>query len=785
MDHRSLKVLEYDTLLGFLKDLSISPLGQRRCLGLRPLTDPLLIESRLNEVMELKEILQTVGDLPLGGLKDIGDLLRRLDVEGTVLDVQEILSLSAMIALSKGLRKFFQRPEIRAPILREKVSGLASHKSLEREILHAVSPKGEILDRASPQLSALRHRLAEVRQRAKETLERLLRREDLQPIFQEDFITLRNGRYVLLVKVEFKGRLEGIIHDQSQSRMSVYFEPLQVVPFNNEISVLYAEEKEEEYRILSDLSRQIRADLPSLWADYEILGELDCLYAMARLSLLLNGTKPALNEEGRILLKEARNPLLSLRQVEKVVPVDLRMEGGVRTLIISGANAGGKTVALKTLGLLTLMVQTGLPIPVAEGSEAAVFREVFAVIGDEQSLTENLSSFSGHLLHVNAILEHSGPHSLVLLDELGGGTNSSEGAALAMGFLDLFREKGASVVVTTHFDGLKAYGFLHPDVENVSVRFDEKTMEPLYLLSYGTTGTSHALMVAERLGISEKVLRRARQHLVGGGEELTQALKGLEEARREAELQRHAWAKAKEEAERERKRFRELLQKIQEGREAILRRAEERVRKSVQMAEEELKNWLRSQKERPPSQVRPREIQKIKATFLTPFQKKRSRVGSSGFTTGERVRIESLGKEGVLVQVEEKANRAEVMTEKARWIIPLHDLARVSKTEPGGEGGGRETLRPFTPPFEKPPEEALTELNVIGLTIDEALPLVDKFIDQALLHGKEKVQIIHGIGSGRLRAAIQRYLNEHRGVRQVSPADLRHGGAGVTVVELR
>ncbi len=735
--------------------------------------------------MELKEVLQTVGEIPLGGLKDLSDLLKRLEVEGTVLDVQEILGIHAMIVLAKGLKRFFQRPEVRAPLLQQKAARLSTHKALEREILHAVNPKGEILDRANPALSEIRRRLTETRERAKGILERLLRRQDLQPIFQEDIITLRNGRYVLLIKSEFKHRLEGIIHDQSQSRMSLYFEPLEVVPFNNEINVLASEEKEEEYRILSDLSRQIKEDLPSLRTDFEILGEFDCLNAMARLSLLLNGIKPLLNEEGKIVLKQARNPLLSLQEGRKVVPVDLRLEGGVRTLIISGANAGGKTVALKTLGLLTLMVQSGLPIPVAEGSEAAIFQEVFAVIGDEQSMEENLSSFSAHLLHVNTLLEASGPRSLVLLDELGGGTNSSEGAALAMGFLDLFRAKGASLVLTTHFDGLKAYGFLYPDVENVSVRFDEKTLEPLYTLSYGTTGTSNALLVAERLGISEKVLGRARAHLVGSGEELTRILMSLEKARREAEEERLEWIRAREEADQERERLKEVLERIRRRREEIFSRAEERARRAVLKVEEELKTWLKREKEKTPAQVRRKEIHRIKETVLASFPRRRSGIRSGGFIPGDRVKIESLGKEGILMQVEERTRRAEVVTEKARVSVPLGDLHRLPDLEAVTGGGKGLVEAPATQFPVKSAEEVLTELNVIGLTVDEALPLVDKFIDQAILHGRERVQIIHGIGTGKLRTAIHRYLNAHQGVKQTSPAEVRQGGAGVTVVELR
>jgi DNA mismatch repair protein MutS2 len=781
MDHRSLKVLEFYSLLDILKDFSISPVGKKRCLALKPATDRFLIESRLTEVIELKEVLKTLGDIPLRGLKDIEELLKRLEVEGSVLQVQEILDIHQSMALGKGLRRFFLKPEVKAPSLQEKISKLSSLKALEREVLQAIHTKGEILDRASPDLSDIRHRLGAAREKAKGVLEHLLHREDLRPIFQEDFITIRNGRYVLLIKSDFKHRLEGIIHDQSHSHMSLFFEPLQVVPFNNEISILTAEEKEEEYRILADLSEKIRGELPSLWSDFEIFGELDLLYAMARLTLLLKGIKPELNEDGRIMMREARSPLLSLQKEAQVVPVDLRMGESIRSLIISGANAGGKTVALKTLGLLTLMVQSGLPIPVAEGSEAALFEEVFAVIGDEQSMEENLSTFSAHLLHVNEILEKAGPRSLILLDELGVGTNSSEGSALAMGFLDLFREKGASVVVTTHFDSLKAYGYLHPDVENVSVRFDEKTLEPLYVLSYGSSGLSNAFLVAEKLGVSETVLERAHQHHNGSGQEMARALERLERLKADAERQRLQWISKREEADQDHQRLKEILDRIRRGREEILSRAEEKARKATQKVEEELKTWLRLQKEKPPSQVRRKEIHEIRERSFPLIRRRGPHARAGGFKVGDRVKINNLEKTGIVLKAEESLNRAEVMMEKARVIVQLNDLIRVSDQEENGETVRREG--PCWPL--RAVEEIPAELNVIGLTVDEALPMVDKFIDQALLQGLEKIQIIHGIGSGRLRTAIGNYLKTHRGVKQFTPAEVPRGGTGVTVIELR
>ncbi len=783
MDDRSLKLLEFFHLLDILKEYAISPLGQKRCEALRPFKDLPSIQSRLTEVMELKKILEIEGEIPLRGLKDIEKILNKLGIEGSIFDVQELLDLHDQMVLCKGLRRFFQKLEkIKVPRLQEKISKLSYQKALEKEILQAINMKGEILDRASPVLLDTRHRLGEVREKAKGVLENLLHQEELQPIFQEHFITLRNGRYVLLIKSDFKHRLEGIIHDQSQSRMTYFLEPLQVVALNNEINILMGEEKEEEVRILADLSEKVREESQNLWNDFERLGELDFLYAMAKLSIRLKSVQPLLNEEGRVKMGEVRNPLLTLQREDQVVPIYLRMGDGIRVLIVSGANACGKTVALKTLGLLTLMAQSGLPIPVAEGSHVGIFQDIFAVIGDEQNIEENLSTFSSHLLHVNQILEKAGPHSLVLLDELGVGTHAQEGCALAMGFLDRFRKSGASIVVTTHFDRLKAYGYLHPDVENVAVEFDEETLEPRYTLAYGSSGWSNAFLVAEKLGISGKVLEAAHTHRNGSGEEVTRALETLERLKSDTEKERLEFFKMKQEVGLERQKLKKLLETIKNRKDDIFTKAEEKARKTVQKVEEELKEWARRRKEEKISLgLQRKELQEIKEKFFPSNRGKGTPTVPGGLKIGEHVRIESLRSMGILTHVKKRVGEAEVLTDKAKVKAPLSEIVQVTEEEERRETG----IQKGQPFFKGEIPEPYSQLNVMGLTVEDALPKVDKFIDQALLHGLEKIHIIHGVGSGRLRNAIGQYLNGHRAVKNFSPGETMKGGRGITIVELR
>ena len=784
MNDRSLKALEFFQVLEALKEFSVSPLGQRRCETLRPSGHLPIIRSRLTEVLELKEVLGIHGDLPLQGLKDVEEVLRKLEVEGAALTVLEILDLYHHMVLAKDLRRFFLKLGTDTfPHLQEKISGLSSLKALEKEILQAIHPKGEILDRASPKLSEIRDRMGKVRERAKGVLENMLHREELQPLFQEQFITLRNGRYVLLLKSEHKHQLEGIIHDQSQSGMTFFFEPLQVVAFNNEINILMGEEKEEELRILSDLSQKLRDEKEALWKDLEILGEMDLLYAMARLSIQLKGVQPFLNEEGKVDMRGAKHPLLLLQEGSQVVPIALRMGDGIKVLMVSGANGGGKTVALKTLGLLTAMVQSGLPIPVSEGSQVAVFQEIFALVGDEQNIAENLSTFSSHLLHLDQILSQAGPGSLVLLDELGVGTHASEGSALAMGFLDQLSERGATVVVTTHFDRLKLYGYLHHEVENVAVEFDEETLEPKYTLAYGASGMSNAFLVAEKLGISSKVVEKARRYLEGDEQEVAKTLAILERLRAEAEKERQGLLTMKEEVRLERQRLKELLERIKSKRQEIISQAELKGRKALQKLEEELKGWLEQRKK---EKVRlglrsyRKELSDIKEKFFPSVRPHGNLGRKGGLKVGEHVRIVSLDQGGVLMSLDEPSSQAEVMTEKARVKTFLSDLEKVTE---GEKERGQE--RPGGPWRGEDAQEISSQLNVIGLTVDDALPKVDKFIDQALVHGLEKVQIIHGVGSGRLRSAIGKFLHDHQGVKTYAPGDKMRGGNGITVVELR
>lgn len=790
MDDRSLRVLEFYRLLDVMKEFSISPLGRKRIERLRPTTELPIILTRLSEVIELKEILETSEDIPLRGLKDIEGTLMKLDIEGAVLEVKDLLDICTHIQLCKGLKRFFLRFEPpKVTHIWQKISRFSYLKNLERDILWAINQKGEILDRASPKLSEVRDQIKKIRNKINQVLENLLMHDDLGHIFQDRFITIRNGRHVLPVKSDYKNRIEGIIHDQSQSGMTIFLEPIEVIGLNNEMNILLAEEKAEEYKILKGLSDKARIERDKLWSDFEILAELDMLYAMARLSIVLQGIKPVIEDGGSIDIRGARNPILVLQREKDVVPIDLKIGNDKKVLIISGANAGGKTVALKTMGLLSLMVQSGLPIPVSEGSRVAIFDQIYAVIGDEQDIGENLSTFSSHLIHVNEILEKSGDRSLILIDELGVGTNAREGCALAMGFLDQFREKGALVVVTTHFDNLKLYGYIHEDVENVAVEFDEETLEPKYKLVYGCSGLSNAFLVAERLGISKKVIDLSKQYADGSDQELSEKLKTLEELKRKIEKESLELVRLKEEVNTERKRLKELLDGIKGKRQEIFLKAEEKAKTILKKLEEEVSQWVREKREEiknsneklKPLYKYKREIKEIREKFFPHPKHNEYRKIEGTLRIGENVRIEALKSTGILTRIDENSDKAEILTDRVKVKAPVSQIIKIEGGEAKINSFSRKDLLSVDQGF----NEAPSQLNVIGLTVEDALPEIDKFIDRAILHGLEKIYVIHGIGSGRLRSAIAGFLKDHPGVKQFSSADKTKGGPGVTVIELR
>ncbi len=751
MEERSLRVLEYPVFLEGLKFLTSSEVGQALCLSLRPSSQIAEVETGLREAAEAADLLKEAGEIPLHGLQEIRPLLTEARVEGTYLSPENLLGIKSTAAAAGRTGKFLRTPRPFPPRLEKWAEEIPDLRDLHGRLDSAIGPRGEILDFASPELRKIRREISLVRSRIRQDLEALWQRDEFRRIFQEEIITLRNERYVVAVKAEFKNALPGIIHDQSQSRATFFVEPLSTLEENNQLNLLLQDEKEEERRILQDLTAEVRRRTGELHRAVEVLGHLDLVMAKAKWAGKFRGSIPSLNTRGTWRLLNARHPLLE----PNAVPIDLELKPGQSTLIISGANAGGKTAALKTLGLLTLIAQSGVPIPADDGSEVSVFARVFADIGDEQDLRENLSTFSAWVRSISRILQESDSSSLVLLAEVGGGTDPVEGAALTMALLDGLRARRAKTIVTTHLHLLKAYGTLHDDVVNVSVEFDPETLRPNFRLFYGRPGESHALLMAEKWGAPPDLVRKAYGYLGEGERKVSQLVQKLEQNEHDLEKRIQEAEVLKGEAEALRRKAEETLTQTRREKNQILSQAREETQAAVREAREGLRDLINDFKARGRTDLHRlgREIeekeQKLSLWTLPP-------IGREAFPADSV-----------------DAGSPPPLLEKLKESFAL----KSGKKRRGAPAGKRGRIDYQIP-------SAQREINVIGLRVEEALPVVDKGLDEAFLGGLKELDVIHGAGTGRLRQAIRDHLRDHPVVDSVAPGGPGRGGNGVTVVAI-
>jgi len=780
IDEKSLAALEYFEIIDLLEKNAGSSVGREWCRQVRPGSDLIRIQKSLSEIDELKRIDNEGGALPPVDIHDTRDALSQVRVEGTVLDPATLNNVAANIQTCQAIKQFYEAIPTGVPNIAALIGRLSVCREIGEEIRRCIDGDDTIRDEASPRLCRVRRAIRDMRTRVQREMEDLLHQENVQPFLRDRIITQRNGRSVLLVKPESRGQIKGIVHDYSHSRMSLFVEPMSVVDMNNDLNLLLDEEKEEEIRILTQLTESVRARMDDLRHDLEYLGDLDLACAKMKLSRRLRAIRPEIRETGGIRLVEARHPLLFYRKPDETVPIDLVLDKDHPVLIISGANAGGKTVALKTLGLLVLMFQSGMEIPLGEGSEISVFQKVFAKIGDEQNIGEDLSTFSAHLAHLNGILRETDTASLVLVDEIGGGTNVTEGAALAMGVLDRLREQGGAVVVTTHLEPVKGYGYVTPGVMNAGVEFDPQTLQPRYRLLYGTSAPSHAFLVAEQMAFPRDVLDRAREYQQENKGAAAGMIQRLEQLQEEVSREKRKLEQLQEEAAQRRDQLNASVKNIRDKRGEILLRVEERGKKLVSQTEKELQRLVEGFRSVEPGQKRPeRQIREVEDRFRARLnRRRRKRTKIQNLRAGEWVRVLDLNREGTVSQVQETADTAEVLVGQFKIKTSLDNLERVPGKTEASDGAASSTA------VVSSSDEARHEINVIGLTVDEALPMVDKFIDTALLANLETVTVIHGSGSGRLRDGIQSYLKVHKAVTGFEHGDPLRGGLGVTVVRL-
>jgi len=813
MNPHSLRCLEYQTILDLLADLAVSPLGRDECLKTTPSANVELITISHRQVKEIGELESAEGALSLSSVHDIRPHLKTLQVRGATLDANALLEIKKTIHTVSLLYRWKNKCDKYYPNVRELFSGLVPLEELYRKINESVSDWGTIKDSASPELQKIRKKLHTLREKINANFGSLFERKGIAHIFQDRVISVRNNRFVVPVRAESKGVIKGIIHDASQSGATVYLEPLELVSLNNEWNELHQAEKAEERRILANLSNEVRENSEQIEANLELLGKIDCIRAKARLGKIINGIVPELSNTD-FKLNDAYHPLLLLQylaqqgselmpdsfkkklilplkpglKVPKPVPISLVLTPACHTLIISGPNAGGKTVTLKTVGLLSLMNQSGIPVPVKEGSLFRVFEGIFVDIGDEQDIQTHLSTFSARVQNLRVILESVTSDSLVLLDELGTGTDPTEGAALALAILEHLKEQGIWTLVTTHFHMLKAYAAITPEVENVSVSFDEATGQPTFRLQFGLSGTSNAFDIAMHHGFPGFILEKAKNFLKKNELEGNRVLGELEALQR-------ATAAIKDELENEKRSVKLLKERLEEEHERLVREknkvlldASEKARKIINQAEKEFRKLLTQLRKeglrKAPrikhdiAVIKHRTTQELKPHETVSLKEDRLR---GQVEVGEQVKIISCKKIGKLVRISRDKKIAEVQVGKLQIKVPPADLVPHSS-----RSTFRKTVQKHDNCLRFPvPSNVTREVNVVGKTVEEAIEELDKVIDSAILAGIDEITVIHGHGTGRLRAGIHSYLDSNPQVSNFYFPELRQGGRGVTVVELK
>jgi len=796
MDPQTLETLEVGDLKKLLARHVQTPMGHALVARLEPRLEPPAIERELDLVSECRRYLAAGERFGLAGLEDPAPALALLKVEGVSLAPHQILLLERLAAAAVDLRASFRAPEVRElyPALAELVSRVPDLRELLKAVDGKILPDGGVDDNASAELHAIRKELQVVRDRIHRHLESIMRRQP--QVMQEELVTFRNDRFVIPVRTDSRGRLPGVVHGLSSSGQTTYLEPLAVIDENNELVRLREEEQLEVARILASCTEAFRSNLDALQAAAAVLAELDLSQAKARLADDFDCVRPVLSERGRLRLSGARHILLddNLRQAgARAVPISLELDSSRRVLIVSGPNAGGKTVVLKTVGLVSLMAQMGMHVPAAE-AELPVFSAVFADIGDQQSIAANLSTFTAHMRNVADTAHRVTPSALVLIDEVGTGTDPDEGAALAIAVVDYFRRSGALTLTTTHYNQLKMWAAGAEGVVNACVEFDETTLRPTYRLILGIAGASSGLHIAERMAVPRSIIEQSRALLdprrLEAGEYLRQIKRRadeMEEMQRRleqerADLARRMRAMEEEHARSEQQRrlqFEKLLADIA----AEFRAESERL--IAGLKDRLLADSARRAAARAAGSLRRKtaELSARAAAAMPGLSTKADGAGSVAPyepRAGDRVRVKSLDKAGIVESVQGDACTVAVG--------PLKFHARRDEIEPaGGVPAASQPERPHPVPAARPDAEEhfVRELNVIGMTADEAVERVDKFIDAAYYAGVDSVRIIHGHGRGVLRRAIARLLTGHRQVRSFQPAPANQGGGGATVVELQ
>jgi len=785
---KALHTLEYDKIIRRLTGLASTSLGKEEAEKLSPSAELEIVKRRLAVTDEAVRAISLKGSPPFGGITDIRSSLQRAKLQG-ILQPPELMEVAQFIMGSRRLSRFIVSAgeETELPLLEDLREPLTDYKALEDEIRRCVDEQGDVLDSASPELASVRRDIRINEGRAREKLESLVRSSSVQKMLQETLITMRNDRYVIPVKAEYRSHFGGIVHDQSGSGATMFIEPEAVVQMNNKLRELKIKEQNEIERILRKLTASVgdRADL--LAGDAEILGLIDFAFAKASLANALEATLPDMNAEGKLLLRRARHPLLDRKTA---VPIDLELGDGYTSIIVTGPNTGGKTVSLKTVGLLSLMAMSGLFVPANEGTVLCVFDGIYADIGDEQSIEQSLSTFSSHMTNLISMLGQVTGDSLVLLDELGAGTDPAEGSALAIAILEHLQKRGCRLLATTHYSELKAYAYNREGIVNASMEFDVATLRPTYRLLVGVPGRSNAFAIAERLGLPKSIIDHARGEVSEDELKVDSMIASLEQDRLQARSDRQLAERTLREAEKLQESVQEERFKLQEQKAKILEAAREEARQQVVKARreaEEIIADLRKLAMEEGASVKEHKLIEAKRRLEDAVPDPVARPGRSSagskpakIEPGDEVKVHSLGgQRGHVVELS-GSSEAFVQLGIMKMKVQLADLEPVRQSA----SAKPKAQAPATIVKRSRDENVRTELDLRGMALDEAIMEVDRFLDEAFLANLGQVYIIHGKGTGALRTGVQDFLRRHKHVKNYRLGQFGEGGAGVSVAEL-
>lgn len=792
MNQKVLRTLEYNKIVERLAEYAFGADTKERCLSLLPSTS---LSEIINAQQQTKDAMNRSlkkGRLDCSGIKPLSSAIRRVEIGGTM-NIEELLGLCKLLETARRVKAYGrkEREDIPSDSLSELFDGLEPLSPLCDEIRRCIISVDEISDDASSNLKSIRRSIRSTGDRIHAQLNQMLNNQNVRNCLQDFVITMRNGRYCLPVKAEAKSQITGMVHDQSSSGSTLFIEPMAVVNLNNELKELSIKEQDEIAVILATLSAKAGEYIPAIETDYQILTELDFIFAKAAYALEYNGITPHFNTERKIRILKGRHPLLDAK---KVVPIDISLGSDFDQLVITGPNTGGKTVSLKTVGLLTLMGQAGLPIPSGDRSELAVFDDIFADIGDEQSIEQNLSTFSSHMTNIIHILKEANEHSLVLFDELCAGTDPTEGAALAVSILSYFHSRGIRTMATTHYSEIKIYALTTSGIENACCEFDVETLSPTYRLLIGIPGKSNAFAISKKLGLSDTLIEDARTRISSNEQNFEDLLSDLEASRITIEKEQAEINRYKSEIAALKQQLKNKQEKLDESRDAILRKAKEEANQILQeakdTADEAIRNFNKYGTTRPSIQEMEKQRTNIREKMAANEKKSSKEKDTAIYNPkvpkklriGDSVKVLSMNLTGTVHSLPNVKGDLFVQMGILRSQVNIKDLVLIEDAAPGSKkyaktGAGKLKMSKSA--------SVSTEINLIGKTVDEAIALLDKYLDDAYLAHLPSVRIVHGKGTGALRSAVQSHLKRQSYIKSFHLGEFGEGDAGVTIAEFK